>query len=110
MTHPSAGGELKVGDLNVVAQPLATAALGFGDLSSLAPQVPNAGIATGTIAQFWKELADTMAGISKITAGIADAVQTSGHAYTHTDSSNSHEIQHSSAVIADGSVTGEGGR
>lgn len=86
--QPGGSDGLKVGDLNSVASPIAAAANGFEDLGAIAPSVPNAGLATPTIALYLSQLASLMSTVSSATAAMADVVQTSGQNYGKTEDDN----------------------
>jgi len=84
--------ELDVGNLNEVARVLATAAQGFEATSADAPELPDAGASTGSIAELLAAIADVMATVSKSAAVAADTVQANLGSYEETDQGNGQQF------------------
>lgn len=101
MTEPGAqGGQpLQVGDLNAIAQTLATAAQGFQDVSADAPTLPDAGRSTDSVAGAFAALADAMVQATLSAANAADRVQGALGDYDATEQDNAAHIGRTGALV-----------
>ncbi|MGC0365670.1 hypothetical protein ABH922_003654 [Rhodococcus sp. 27YEA15] len=82
------GGDLQVGNLSIVAAPLAQVSQDILGLASSAPEAPNAGPSTAHVGDFVSALARMIALLSQTSADLADAVNIGGENYFDTEQLN----------------------
>ncbi|WP_305093350.1 hypothetical protein [Prescottella sp. R16] len=90
---------IEVGNLNEIARVLADAARGFDEAGADAPDVPDAGASTGTIAELLASIADAMGTVTASAAMAADVVQANLGDYRAADESSGQQYLDVSGLI-----------